>query len=106
MSTPELSSIGTADPAVPEILAGFWSALEELDAKGLMYNHSKNPDLLALSLPHLAKIFLKCDVRVLFTRDLRDALKRSRKPLYLEMNTVYSAIECAPKKCWIFKTAQ
>lgn len=102
LSVPEIDSIGVADLPVPDVLAEFWGALEELDAKGLKYNHSKNPSVLALNLVSLARIFLEQDIRIIFNRDLRDALKLSRQPLYMTLKTVDSAIEAGAKKCWIF----
>jgi hypothetical protein len=104
LSIPDLSTIGTEEPARPEILATFWDALEELGAKGVVYDHSKNSALLAFSLTHLAELFVKHAVGIPLTSELKGALKSSRQPQFLEIKTIYSAIECKSKKCWVFRS--
>lgn len=103
LSVPELDSIGWAEPEVPDILAEFWDALEQLDEKGVRYNHSLNAQLIALRLPQLRELFAQYSIRMDITGDLRNALRQSRNPQYLDLKAVHSAIDGGTRKCWVFQ---
>lgn len=103
LSVPELDSIGWAEPEVPDILAEFWDALEQLDEKGVRYNHSLNAQLIALRLPQLRELFGQYRIRMEITGDLRNALRQSRSPQYLDLKAVHSAIDGGTRKCWVFQ---
>lgn len=103
LSVPELDSIGQADPELPDVLRVFWEALAFLDSKGVEYNHSINPDLIAISLPQLAKLFVQHNIHVTITGELRNALRQCDAPRYLSYKTVQSAFDGKSKKCWVFR---
>jgi hypothetical protein len=105
LSVPELDSIGQADPELPDVLRAFWEALAFLDSKGVEYNHSINPDLIAISLPQLAKLFVQHNIHVTITGELRNALRQCEAPRYLSYKTVQSAFDGKSKKCWVFRSA-
>ncbi|SFC76313.1 P22_AR N-terminal domain-containing protein [Pseudomonas citronellolis] len=103
LSTPELNSIGWADPEVPDVLADFWDALEQLEQQGVKVNHSKNPRRLALHLITLGRQFKKHQIPVDVGAELRQALRQSRNPRFVHRRNTASAIEGKGVNCWVFE---
>lgn len=104
LSVPALETIGKAAPKPDDYLAPLWSALDDLDVKGVEYNHSKTPDtLLALHWGLLQEqLDLHCPALKL-TFDLRRRAQQSIEPQYLGYKNVASRIKNKPVKCYIFK---
>ncbi|MHB9799963.1 phage antirepressor N-terminal domain-containing protein [Pseudomonas sp. MT3] len=107
LPTPELNSIGWSAPAEPEVLARFWAALADLDAKGVEYNHHRTPGLLAINLRGLARLLAEHGQPMLFDRTLRDALALSQEPRCLHVNhAVNSYLAGKSVRCWVFEKPQ
>lgn len=104
LPTPELNSIGWADPEVPSLLAEFWDALAYLDGKGLEFNHARGDGLLAVNLPELARVLAEHGRPLRFSTELRQALWSSRTPRCLyRSHTVNSRLTGRAIKCWVFE---
>jgi len=107
LSTPELNSIGWADPEVPSLLDEFWDALAYLEGKGLEFNHARGDGLLAVNLPELARMLAEHGRPLRFSSELRQALWSSRTPRCLyRSHTVNSRLTGRAIKCWVFEKAQ
>ena len=105
LSVPHLESIGKAEPSPDEYLAPLWSALDDLDSKGVVYNHSKTPEsLLALNWGLLQEQFdLHCQ-GIKLTLDIRRRAQESTNPKYLNYKNVDSCIKNKSVKCYIFES--
>lgn len=105
LPTPSIDSIGQAAPAVPDLLAPFWAALAALDAKGVAYNHARAPDLLAVNLPELARLFLEHGQPLRLDNALRTALWHSPTPRCLHKNhPLASRLTGKTLRCWVFES--
>ncbi|MDU9395402.1 phage antirepressor N-terminal domain-containing protein [Pseudomonas sp. zfem003] len=105
LPTPPIDSIGQAAPAVPDLLAPFWAALAALDAKGVAYNHARAPDLLAVNLPELARLFLEHGQPLRLDNALRTALWHSPTPRCLHKNhPLASRLTGKTLRCWVFES--
>ncbi|WP_165667414.1 phage antirepressor N-terminal domain-containing protein [Metapseudomonas otitidis] len=104
LPTPPIDSIGQAAPTVPDLLAPFWAALAALDAKGVAYNHARAPDLLAVNLPELARLFLEHGQPLRLDNALRTALWHSPTPRCLHKNhPLASRLTGKTLRCWVFE---
>jgi hypothetical protein len=101
---PDLDAIGTVELPPADVVAEFWAALQQLDGKGIAYNHSKKPGLIALNMPHLTELFAEHGIRFAIGTDVMTALKRSIDPRFLELKAVDSTIRETTVKCWVFGT--
>ncbi|QEY63362.1 hypothetical protein FXN65_15355 [Metapseudomonas lalkuanensis] len=105
LPTPELDSLGRAAPAVPDILSTLWDALVQLDKLQVPYNHSRDPQLVAINLSQLATALQQHGSTLHITRALTDAMRSSDSPRFLRHATVNSRLTRKSIKCWVFERA-
>jgi hypothetical protein len=103
LPVPDLDAIGSVEPPLADIVADFWGSLLQLDSKGIVYNHSKDPQLIGLNMPHLGELFATNDIQTVISTEVTTALKRCTEPQFLGMKAVDSTIRKATTKCWVFK---
>jgi hypothetical protein len=103
LPVPDLDALGTVELPQADVVADFWSALLQLDTKGIIYNHSKDPQLIALNMPHLVELFAANGVQTIVGTDVTNALKRCTEPQFLGQKAVDSIIRKTTTKCWVFK---
>jgi len=103
LPVPDLDAIGSVEPPQADIVADFWAALLQLDSKGIAYNHSKDPQLIGLNMPHLGELFAANGIQTLITTEVTTALKRCTEPQFLGMKAVDSIMRKTTTKCWVFK---
>ncbi len=98
---PAIEAIGSELPAPPDILAPFWQAIAELRGAGIDYDHSRQPDRIALSLKEVAAHFSKAGIKLRIDRELRSALRLSEAPRFVAAKPVNS-IRGKTINCWVF----
>jgi len=103
LPVPDLDAIGTVEPPQADIVADFWASLLQLDSKGIAYNHSKDPQLIGLNMPHLVELFAANGIQTIIGTDVTNALKRCTEPQFLGQKAVDSIIRKSTTKCWVFK---
>lgn len=103
LPVPELDAIGTVEPPQADVVADFWGALLQLETKGIIYNHSKDSQLIALNMQHLVELFAANGIQSIIGTDVTNALKRCKEPQFLGMKAVDSIIRKTTTKCWVFK---
>lgn len=103
LPVPDLDAIGTVEPPQADVVADFWGALLRLDTKGIIYNHSKDSQLIALNMPHLVDLFAANGIQTIIGTDVTNALKRCTEPQFLGQKAVDSIIRKTTTKCWVFK---
>ncbi|MFJ7793296.1 phage antirepressor N-terminal domain-containing protein [Pseudomonas sp. NPDC096950] len=103
LRVPDLDAIGTVEPPQADVVADFWAALLQLDSKGIVYNHSKDPQLIGLNMPHLGELFAANGIQTVISTEVTTALKRSNDPQFLGLKAVDSTIRKTTTKCWVFK---
>ena len=92
LRVPDLDAIGTVEPPQADVVADFWAALLNLDSKGIAYNHSKDPQLIGLNMPHLGELFAANGVQTVIGTEVTTALKRCTEPQFLGQKAVDSII--------------
>lgn len=103
LPVPDLDALGTVEPPQADVVADFWGALLQLDTKGIAYNHSKDPQLIAMNMPHLVDLFAANGIQTIISTDVTNALKRCTEPQFLGQKAVDSIIRKTTTKCWVFK---
>jgi hypothetical protein len=103
LPVPDLDAIGTVEPPQADVVADFWGALLQLDSKGIIYNHSKDSQLIALNMPHLVELFAASGIQTIVGTDVTNALKRCTEPQFLGQKAVDSIIRKTTTKCWVFR---
>lgn len=101
--TPDINKLGFAQETSGHdpLLGEFWDMVEYIGVDKL--NHSHDPELIAINLPHLAKMAIKLKVPLVNIAACRRALSRSAAPKFIESNRVVnSALEKRAMRCWIF----
>ena len=104
LSVPALETIGFSTPIASDAVNRLWEALEILDSKRERYNHAPcTSGMIYLKLPHLVKLFKKHNITLHFDSVLRNAMKASKKPLYVTRAAKGSSIEGKTIRCWVFE---
>lgn len=80
----------------------FFAAVAELEARGKMVEHSRNPSVMAYSLKQIAELALAEGIALPPLTDLRRALKTSKAPRFIIAKSVNSRYS-GPLHCWIFE---
>jgi hypothetical protein len=76
LPVPDLGGLGSVEPPQADLVAGFWAALLQLDSKWIAYNHSKDPQLIGLNMPHLVELFATNGIQIVISTEVTNALKR------------------------------
>ncbi|MEO8643097.1 BRO family protein [Pseudomonas sp.] len=103
VALPDLDGLGSVEPPQADIVADFWAALLQLDSKGITYNHSKDPQLIGLNMPHLGELFATNGIQTVLNTEMTTALKRCIDPQFLGLKAVDSTIRKTTTKCWVFR---
>ena len=98
---PAIEAIGFARTELRDAVALFFAALEALDAAGENWNHSRNPDRIAVNFPEASALFKTHGYRVPVGRALQQALRAD--PRFLKTGPVNSRLAGRSRNCWIFK---
>ncbi|SMF96157.1 Prophage antirepressor [Methylomagnum ishizawai] len=116
---PALADIGRelVPEPVPPLVAEFWETYDFLGPE--LLNHSANPALIAISLPHFAQVAAEHRIKVAPMVEYRRSLGLSASPKFIEIKSVHSVLharhnesaplnERLPKtvKCWLFEPVQ
>lgn len=102
LEVPDLAGLGSIEPPQADVVAEFWAAIQQLDAKRVAYNHSKRPNLVALNMPHLAELFAQHGLPTVLGPGVTTALKNSVNPRFIDLKAVDSVIRKVTVKCWLF----
>ncbi len=103
---PPLDALGSQEPEQPEATTEFWAAFHALQSLGVKVNHSHNPDLIAINVKQFAQLACAHGLPLAKGGLLKDALRQSKKPRFLDMRTVRSAIVGSAIYCWTFQANQ
>lgn len=103
LPVPDLDGLGSVEPPQADLVADFWAALLQLNSKGIVYNHSKDPQLIGLNMPHLVELFAANGIQGVISTEVTNALKRCTDPQFLGLKAVDSTIRKTTTKCWVFK---
>ena len=115
LCTPELDTIGRAEPEVPDLVTEFWDLFDHLcsQPEGYKLNHSVTPGKLAINLNEVARVAHAHRCEIPNPSELRHALRLSQHPRFVEANKAsYSAHSRDEEgkarivKCWIFAVNQ
>lgn len=107
------------------MVENFWEAFEYLDGApeeegGLpVLNHARDPGLIAVNLNHFAQVAAEKRQQIPPLTELKRHLRTSKRPKFVEVRTVNSAINAiwnlrvdnpaakrpSSVKCWVFQTA-
>ncbi len=96
VQVPALAELGRDAPPAADLSGAFWSGVTALEMRGISVNHSRDPGLIAVNLPELARHGLPTPIIV------RRALKLCEAPRFVGIRTVRSAHAGRPLKCWLF----
>lgn len=102
IDTPLLEDLGHDQPAPPDLLGRFWMLFDQMEADGIPVNRHRKKGMIALSLPEIREMFSERGVTFRFDRDFRDALGKSKDPLFIGQGTVNSR-DGTTRHCWIFQ---
>lgn len=102
INTPALDQLGHDAPQPPDILRTFWDALETLKARGVEFNHSRVPHILAVSLVELRQHFKDAGIRIEIDTPMKKAIRQSEAPRFVADKTVNSRLTGGAKACWVF----
>ena len=103
---PPLAAIGSEAPAQPAAAGEFWKVYQALLAAGVQVNHSRNPGVIAVNLKQFAQVAAAHGMRLAQGPALKDALRHSRAPLFLDVRTVNSAVLGNTIHCWTFQAME
>lgn len=97
--SPDLQTIGFSDDFDSQ-LADIWEAINQIGLDKL--NHSRSPDVLAISLPHLYRNAQVAGIALPPLEVTRRLLHQSFDPLFNDVKTVNSRLLYRSIKCWTF----
>ena len=103
---PPLTAMGSEAPPQPEAATEFWAVYHALLAAGVKVNHSHNPKLVAINLKQFAQVAEAHGMHVAPGPLLKQALRESRAPLYVDDRTVSSAVTGRTIHCWVFEAVK
>ena len=103
---PPLTAMGSESPPQPVPATEFWAVYHALLAAGVKVNHSHNPKLVAINLKQFAQVAEAHGMHVAPGPLLKQALRESRAPLYVDDRTVSSAVTGRTIHCWVFEAVK
>ena len=99
---PPLTAMGSEAPPQPAAAMEFWAVYQALLGAGVQVNHSRRPGLIAVNLKQFAQVAAAHGMRLAPSAALKDALRASRAPRFLDVRTVNSAVLGSTIHCWVF----
>ena len=103
---PPLAAMGSENPPQPLPATEFWAVYHALLAAGVKVNHSHNPRLIAINLKQFVQVAEAHGMSVAPGPLLKQALRESRAPLYVDDRTVNSAVTGRTIHCWVFEAVK
>ena len=103
---PPLATIGGEAPAQPAAAGEFWRVYQALLTAGVAVNHSRRPGVIAVNLKQFAQVATAHGMRLAQGPALKDALRASRTPRFLDVRTVNSALLGSTIHCWVFQALE
>ena len=103
---PPLAAMGSENPPQPLPATEFWAVYHALLAAGVKVNHSHNPRLIAINLKQFVQVAEAHGMSVAPGPLLKQALRESRAPLYVDDRTVNSAVTGRTIHCWVFEARE
>jgi Rha family phage regulatory protein len=100
---PPLQSLGHETPPQPEAVTEFWAAFDALENAGVKVNHSHNPGLIAVNLKQFIQLAVAHGLPLAKSPVLKEALRLSQTPKFMDQRTVRSAIVGSAIYCWLFE---
>lgn len=99
--TPPIEQLGQSVLSLADQSAPFFDVLAALDAKGVVWNHSKKPDKLwAVSMPEVTRMAVEQGIAFRFNDDMAFALRSDER--FVAAKTVKS-ITGRTLHCWVFE---
>ncbi|MFX1682623.1 hypothetical protein PV762_25685 [Mitsuaria sp. CC2] len=99
-----LSSIGCELPGVSPAVTSFWQIYATLEAKGVRLNHTRQaPGLVAVNMRQFTQAAAEHKLRTPAQAELKQALRQSLSPRFVDTRNVNSAILGNAVWCWIFE---
>ena len=90
--------------AVNTVLDAFWQAYYQLETESRnCVNHSKKPDTIAINLPQFIEACTARGLDIPTHLELKQNLRLSESPQYIDLKAVDSIITNITIKCWVFR---
>lgn len=102
-TAPPLQALGHETPPQPEAVTEFWAAFFALQDAGVKVNHSHKPYLIAVNLKQFMQLAVAHGLPLAKSPVLKDTLRLSRVPQFMDVRTVRSAIVGSAIHCWVFQ---
>ena len=103
---PPLAAMGSEAPPQPEAATEFWAVYHALLAAGVKVNHSRNPELIAINLKQFAQVAAAHGMRVAPSPLLKQGLRESQAPRFMDVRTVNSVVVTGTIHCWVFEAVK
>ena len=103
---PPLTAMGSEAPPQPEAATEFWAVYHALLAAGVKVNHSRNPELIAINLKQFAQVAAAHGMRVAPSPLLKQGLRESQAPRFIDVRTVNSVVVTGTIHCWVFEAVK
>ena len=103
---PPLTAMGSEAPPQPEAATEFWAVYHALLAAGVKVNHSRNPELIAINLKQFAQVAAAHGMRVAPSPLLKQGLRESQAPRFMDARTVNSVVVTGTIHCWVFEAVK
>ena len=103
---PPLTAMGSEAPPQPEAATEFWAVYHALLAAGVKVNHSRNPELIAINLKQFAQVAAAHGMRVAPSPLLKQGLRESQAPRFMDVRTVNSVVVIGTIHCWVFEAVK
>ena len=103
---PPLAAMGSEAPPQPEAATEFWAVYHALLAAGVKVNHSRNPELIAINLKQFAQVAAAHGMRVAPSPLLKQGLRESQAPRFIDVRTVNSVVVTGTIHCWVFEAVK
>lgn len=103
---PPLTAMGSEAPPQPEAATEFWAVYHALLAAGVKVNHSRNPELIAINLKQFAQVAAAHGMRVAPSPLLKQGLRESQAPRFMDVRSVNSVVVTGTIHCWVFEAVK
>lgn len=98
---PPVEAIGQQEPGPSDIAQSFFEAITHLQDMEFTIDHSRNPEILALRMPQVEKLFIEQELEFQITQAVRAALRQSQR--FVAAKAVNSALAGKAVFCWCFQ---
>lgn len=102
IAVPPLYELGHDAPNAPDILTDFWKAIEHLRMLNIDFDHSRDVNMIAVSLIEIQMHCRKAGIELKIDTSLKKALRQSASPKFIAHKPVNSRRDRKAKSCWVF----